>query len=102
MSLNTFTPMADLGVVGGNVPVFTDSKCTQRASVFDTNGNPLHGNALVVPEGGIPPAFQASPTTVFFRHSSGGVIALTSAGAHSATRADGVTPLTLGLDPKGV
>lgn len=104
MSLNTFTPMADIGVVGGNVPVFLDAKCTQRASLFDaaTGTLPLKGNALVVPEGGIPPSFQCSATTVYFRAGSGVVVSLTSAGVHAATRTDGVTPVTLGLEPKGV
>ena len=104
MSLNTFTPQVDIGVVGGNVPVFTDQKCTQRASLFDaaTGTVPLKGNALVIAEGGIPPAFQAAPATVYFRTGSGVIVALTSAGVHSATRTDGVTAVTLGLEPKGV
>lgn len=104
MSLNTFTPQVDIGVVGGNVPVFLDAKCTLRAQLFDaaTGTIPLKGNALVVPEGAIPPPFQCSASTVYFRTGSGVVVALTSAGVHSATRTDGVTPVTLGLEPKGV
>lgn len=104
MSLNTFTPQVDIGVVGGNVPVFTDPKCTQRASLFDaaTGTVPLKGNALVVPEGAIPPAFQCSASTVYFKAGSGAVISLTSAGVSAATRTDGVTPLNLALKVTGI
>jgi hypothetical protein len=101
MSLNTFTPQIDTGVVGGNIPVFADSKCTQRVAVFDTNGRPLPGNALASPDDGIPQAFQASQSTVYFRAGNGVIVSLTSAGVHAASTPGG-TPVTLALEQKGV
>lgn len=101
MSLNTFTPQVDLGVVGGNVPVYLDQKCTQRASVFDLNGNALHGNALIVPEGAVPTAFQCSASTVYFQHANGAIISLTSAGSSAAMTKAGL-PLVLALKVTGV
>lgn len=101
MSLNTFTPQVAIGVVGGNVPVFLDQQCRQRAQVFDANGNPLRGNALVVTEGSIPPVFQCSASVVYFRHDNGSVVSLTSAGVHAAMRPSGAA-VTIALNEQGV
>lgn len=89
MSLNTFNPAVEIGVVGGNVPVFLDAKCLTRATIYDLNGNPLKGNALVVAERSAPPAFQCAASTVFFKHGSGIVSSLTSSGTVAASRSDG-------------
>lgn len=94
MALNTFTPSLEIGVVGGNVPVFLDAKCQQRATLYDTHGNPLPGNALIVAERSAPPVFQCAASTVYFKHASGVVSSLTSGGAVAASRSDG-TSLTV-------
>lgn len=99
---NTFTPQVELGVVGGNVPVYADAKCTQRTQVLDLNGNPLRGNALNVPEGGVPAPFQATPTTVYFRHSNGTIVSLTSGGATAVTSTTGAALPTVILKLQGV
>lgn len=89
MALNTFTPQVSLGIVGGNVPVYADAKCTQRASVFDTSGNALKGNAIVIPDNAIPPVFQCALSTVYFRTSHGLIVSLTTAGASAVTSTSG-------------
>lgn len=98
MANNTFTPTVSLGVVGGGIKVFLDNKCTQQATVFDLNGNALRGNALTAPDSGVPAAFQvATVTTVYMKHSSGQIAAVTSAGSTTVTKADGVTPTNANL-----
>jgi hypothetical protein len=100
--VNTFTPLVSVGQVGGGIPVFTDVKCSVRAAIFDLNGNPLKNNALTVAEGGVPPSFQAVPSTVYFKHDNGMSIAVTSAGVHSMSTAAGSTLPNVALVPKGV
>jgi hypothetical protein len=102
MALNVFTPQVSIGLVGGNVPVFLDLKCTQRASVFDINGNALLGNAIVIPQSGVPPVFQCSATTVYFKHSNGASVGLTSAGASTVTKTDGTALPNLELRAVGI
>ena len=105
MANSNYTLNVSLGTIGGNVPVFVDNRCTQRATVFDSNGNALKGNALVVPEKQAAPVmFQTAQTvtTVYFRNAEGGVVALTSSGGVTVTKADGVTAVNTITVPVGL
>lgn len=74
MALNIFAPEPTYGNAGG-VPLYTDAKMTQRASLFDLTGRPLPGNMLNV-TGAFIPEFQASNSVLYLRAASGDVVQL--------------------------
>lgn len=90
MALSTFpaVPTA-LGIAGGGVPVFTDTKCTSRAQLFDSAGLPLRGNALELPSTGRIPLFQANASVLYVRDCTGAVITLDPSAQRTAVAVTG-------------
>lgn len=87
MALNVFQPSPTFGVSGG-LALFTDSRLTLRATVYDLNGRPLPGNVVNV-TGALIPEFQSASGILFFRAGSGEVAALSASGQRSGVVVSG-------------
>ena len=76
MALNFF-PLDDASIgIDGAIPIFVDSGCTIRATLYDTNGAVLRGNSLFVGSSDRLPTFQANATVVYTRDAGGRVVTI--------------------------